>query len=91
MAISRADATLESNVNFAFRLSLQFYRLFSSPVERGQTRTIRGWIEDRAIFAASPKSSDGTGHEPAIAVKAARRNARAAFALPAYPQHQKGN
>lgn len=57
------------------------YPLDQSKRGGDQTRTIRGRLEDDAIFTASPNSSDGTGHEPAIAIRAVRRNARAALIL----------
>ena len=45
------------------------------------TRTIRGQSEDRAVFTASPKSSNGTGHEPAIAVTSRPVTARTALTI----------
>src|SRR6476646_10241240 len=50
-----------------------------------QYRTIRGQSEDRSVFTASPKSSDGTGHEPAIAAKSRPVTARTALAIVGTP------
>ena len=62
-----------SNLNFLFQLSLEIYQLVSSSVARGaQHPNDQRLIRRVGIFTASPKSSDGTGHEPAIAVRAVR-------------------
>jgi hypothetical protein len=70
-----------SNLNFLFRLSLKFYRLVSSSVARGRYPNDQRPAEDRAIFTASPKSSDGTGHEPAIAEQSRPVTARTALSI----------
>jgi hypothetical protein len=52
-----------------FRLSLKFYGLSSTSVERHASRPDQRLGTEAHIVAASPKFSDGTGLEPAVTEK----------------------
>jgi hypothetical protein len=71
--ISPAHCTREAghaagNLNFVFRLPLKLYRLISSAVERRRQQPFNQRL-GKSIVPASPNFSNGTGREPAVAVK----------------------
>jgi hypothetical protein len=51
-------ATLSSNLNYPFRLLINFYRLFWSQLSGKSNRSIRGGGERRSLRTASPKFID---------------------------------
>ena len=74
-----------SNLNFLFRLSLKFYGLRSLSVARGLIPERSEASRRPCVFKASPKSSDGTGREPAVAEMSRPVTARAALSIGGLP------
>jgi len=62
-------------------LSLKFYRLVSLSVARAQYPNDQRPARRPRVFTASPKSSNGTGHEPAIAETSRPVTARTALSI----------
>ena len=68
------------NLNFLFRLSLKFYGLGLFSVARCKYPNDQR-PKTSAVFTASPKSSNGTGHESPIAEMSRPGTARTALSI----------